>query len=319
MDDATLQGENPRELRNLSSYRQLIRLKRKSCLQGGASTRRRDSDHGTLSSTLNNLAALEHHQDFARSEELSRGDGTRTQPKHLFSATTSQLNLGTINRARVARPSALYAQALATFEQNQDQSYTAIIDVVRASSNWTKGKLNRAKNKLDRAAASATVSEDLLVQTMSECWHGVGHWLEGEDEAAYLPAYATAAGLMKRQKNPKSSPSSMAITVRFWLSVAGQARRRRSSAWGATSCNRATTRNHLGALKVLVSVAAAALAREAHEAGDTAAYERHRNMATQRFDFAFQRTPNSEAFPNGLIHLPPAPPMCAWGSVCSTP
>ena len=25
-------------------------------------------------------------------------------------------------------------------------------------------------------------------------------------------------------------------------------------------------------------------------------------MATQRFDFAFQRTPNSEAFPNGLIH-----------------
>ena len=65
------------------------------------------------------------------------------------------------------------------------------------------GQTKRGKNKLDRARNRITVSEDLLVQTMSECWHGVGHWLEGEDEAAYL-RLRNAAGLMKRQKNPKS-------------------------------------------------------------------------------------------------------------------
>ena len=277
----------------------------RSAFSNALNCARRSGDSRTLSATLNNLAALEHDQArFARAEELFiEAMELCISQQHELAAATSQLNLGTINleRGLLDRARAFYAQALATFEQNQDQSYTAIIEALLGLVELDQGQTREAKNKLDRAAASATVSEDLLVQTMSECWHGVGHWLEGEDEAAYL-RLRNAAGLMKRQKNPKS----LAFVYGYYGAILAQRGRaseaREKFRLGRYLMQQSNNRNHLDALKVLVGVAAAALAREAHEAGDTAAYERHRNMATQRFDFAFQRTPNSEAFPNGLIH-----------------
>ena len=114
VDDATLQGKILGSLGIFhrmsadpdsaeAAYREALQLARQT------------GDHGTLSSTLNNLAALEHHQAyFARSEELFlEAMELALNQKHLFSAATSQLNLGTINlerglldRARLLRSSA---------------------------------------------------------------------------------------------------------------------------------------------------------------------------------------------------------------------
>ena len=115
-------------------------------LQEALQLARQTGDHGTLSSTLNNLAALEHHQAyFARSEELFLRRWNSHSTKSIYSRQPHRnstlgrsISAGLLDRAR-----AFYAQALATFEQNQDQSYTAIIENCWASSNWTKGKLAR--------------------------------------------------------------------------------------------------------------------------------------------------------------------------------
>jgi hypothetical protein len=138
-----------------------------------------------------------------------------------------------------------------------------------------------------------------MIQIMSECWHGVAHWLEGEYEPAFL-RLRTAVGIMRSHSNPKI----LAFVHGYYGAILAQRGRvpeaREKFRLARYLMRQTNNRNHLDSLRIMVGIASAALAQAAYEDGDQPAYERHLAMALQRRQFANQNTEPNDAFPNGL-------------------
>jgi predicted ATPase/class 3 adenylate cyclase len=267
---------------------------------------RASNDDRTRSATLNNLAALEHDQArFQTAEELFlEAYDLCVSRQHILGAATAQMNLGTINleRGDLERARHFYHEAIQTFQSNKDQAYEMMVMTLLGLVDLDEGAYSAAKKALSKSLKSATDSGDMMVQIMSECWHGVAHWLDNEDEAAFVRLRASAS-IMRDQNNPKM----LAFVHGYYgsmLAVRGRIPEAREKFRLARYLMRQTNnRNHLDALKIMVGLAAAALAEQAHQAGDEKAYARHLAIALQRRQFALEPTEPNESFPDGL----PAP------------
>jgi predicted ATPase/class 3 adenylate cyclase len=264
---------------------------------------RRCGDDPTRGAMLNNLAGLEHDQArFSEAETLFlEALELALSRQQALGAATAQLNLGTISAERgdLRRAHHFYAQALSTFEEHGDSSYSSTVIALIGMVELDEGLAGRAKKRFSEVLKHAVVSGDLVAQVMSECWHGVAHWLESEEEAAFL-RFRAAAGLMSQL----SSPKHLAFTHAYYGAMLAQRGRigeaREQFRLARYLMRESGNRNHLDSLKVLVGVAAVSLAQAAYKAGDEQSFARHLSIAIARRNYAQTPTPESEQFPEGL-------------------
>jgi predicted ATPase/class 3 adenylate cyclase/Tfp pilus assembly protein PilF len=267
---------------------------------------RRCGDDPTRGAMLNNLATLEHDQArFSASEELflealelalARGQS--------LGAATAQMNLGTISaeRGHLRRAKHYYHQALERFGAHGDRRYQTTLTALLGLIELDEGHFSAAKKRLGQAHQRASVAGDAVGQIMSEVWHGIAHWLDEEEDAAFL-RLRSAAQAMGQLSNPKL----LAFVHAYYGAILtlrerpGEAREEFRLA--RYLMQQSGNRNHLDALKILVGVASASLAKKALQAGDEKSFARHLSIALARRDYAHQPRPASEAFPEGL----PAP------------
>ncbi len=264
---------------------------------------RRCGDDPTRGAMLNNLAALEHDQArFSAAENLFLEALELAVARHqAHGAAIAQMNLGTISaeRGHLRRAKHYYQQALERFESHGAHTHETTLIALLGMIELDEGQLNSAKKKLGQALQRAMVSGHTIAQIMSEVWHGVAHWLDDEEDAAFL-RLRSAVGAMSQLSNPKTLAFAHAYfgAILTWRNRGAEAREEFRLA--RYLMRESGNRNHLDALKILVGVASVALAKQALEQGDEGSYSRHLHLALQRRDFAREQRPPSEAFPDGL-------------------
>ena len=267
---------------------------------------RRCGDDPTRGAMLNNLAALEHDQArFSEAEDLFLEALELAIARHqAHGAAIAQMNLGTISaeRGHLRRAKHYYQQALERFEAHGAHTHETTLIALLGMIELDEGQLGSAKKKLGKALQRAVISGHTVAQIMSEVWHGVAHWLDDEEDAAFL-RLRSAVGAMGQLSNPKTLAFAHAYygAVLTWRNRGAEAREEFRLA--RYLMRESGNRNHLDALKILVGVASVALAKKALENGDNDAYARHLHLARQRHDYANEAQPPSDAFPEGL----PAP------------